>query len=205
MKINKIRFKRNGVMLLFENAEPLLLNKDIFNKSGLSVGSELETEDSDELLKISTITDAKTKALQLLARRSHSIYELSLKLVKRNFDKNIINLIISQLVSDNYLDDRKFALLFAEEKLYKQRNSLNKVKADLIKRGISKAICEDIISKYQDDEIILNNIKFLAEKKYIFLKQKYSDSDVIKNKVLEYLFRKGFDIEQSRKVLDSII
>jgi len=202
MIINKIRFKRNGVTLLFKNAEPLLLNTDVFNKSGLTVGCELGSVESEELSSMSAFVDAKTKALQLLMRRSHSVSELRLKLIKRDFDKEIINKILNQLVEDRYLDDKQFAFLFAEEKIFKKRNSLNKVLADLLQRGISKSICADIIDKYQSDKIILDNIKILADRKTVFLEHKYSDKIILKKKIFEYLFRKGFEIEHIKSVID---
>ncbi len=201
MIIKKIKTRRNGVLLNFDNFDDVILNKDVFNKSMLSVGIDISEDELEKLILLSSEIDVKTKALQLLTRRSHSALELKNKLLKRNFGADIISKILIQLEERNYLDDENFAFLFAEEKITKKKQSLNKVKADLFQRGISKQIIDEIIEKYQDDEIILKNIKYLADKKLSFLQHKYSDNEVLKHKIVEYLFRKGYEFEKIKLVI----
>lgn len=202
MIVKKIRQKRIGVLIIFDDFESKVLNKDVFNKSGLFVGAELSKDELNQLLRLSSKIDVRTKAYQLLSRRSHSVSELRMKLLKKQFDEDIITDTLKSLVDNQYLDDRKFAFLFADEKIGEKKYSVNKVKAELFKRGISKSIINDISDKYQDDEIILKNIKNLSDKKILFLQHKYSDEQIIKQKVFEYLFRKGFEAEKIRMILN---
>jgi len=201
MIVKKIRQKRIGVLIIFEDFESQVLNKDVFNKSGLFVGADLSENELNKLLRLSAEIDVKTKAYQLLARRSHSVLELRMKLLKKQFDKEIVSATLNSLLENHYLDDKKFAFLFADEKIRKKNYSVNKVKAELFKRGISKPIINEIIEKYQDDEIILKNIRNLSDKKILFLQHKYSDEQVIKQKTFEYLSRKGFEAEKIKAIL----
>ena len=201
MIIKNIKARRNGILLAFYKYDDVLLSKDVFNKSGLSVETELSQEELDLLIRLSAEVGVKIKALQLLARRSHSVLELKNKLLKRNYDNEIISKILHQLEQNNYLDDRKFAFLFAEEKIERNKQSMNKVKSDLFKRGISKTIISEVTEKYQNNDIILKNIKSLTDKKISFMKQKYSDENILRNKLFEYLFRKGFEIEEIKLVI----
>jgi len=203
MIVKKIRQKRIGVLIIFDDFESQVLNKDVFNKSGLFVGADLSENELNKLLRLSAEIDVRTKAYRLLARRSHSVSELRMKLLKKQFDEEIVSATLNSLLENHYLDDKKFAFLFADETIRNKKYSVNKVKAELLKRGISKSIINEIIEKYQDDEIILNNIKNLSEKKILFLQHKYSNEQVIKQKTFEYLFRKGFEAEKIRMILNN--
>ncbi len=147
------------------------------------VGKKIDKDVLDKILIESESKMAFSKASDLLATRLHSKDELKLKLIKKGFSKDAINLAINKLEDYGYINDAEFANLFVQSnsKLSKQM-----LKNKLATKGISSQIINDVLSNISaDDE--LENAKKLAEK---YLKNKNFDD--YKNKLCAFLARKGF-------------
>lgn len=147
------------------------------------VGKKIEKNVLDKILIESESKMAFGKASDLLATRLHSKDELKLKLIKKGFSKDAINLAINKLEDYGYINDAEFANLFVQSnsKLSKQM-----LKNKLSTKGISSQIIDDVISSISADDEFENAIR-LAEK---YLKNK--NLDECKDKLYAFLARKGF-------------
>ncbi|NOX19161.1 MAG: regulatory protein RecX [Chlorobi bacterium] len=192
MKLLEKRIKGNYANLIFSGGEEIKIHVDFLTEFNLEAGEEIEFSIVKTLKEISKKHEAKLKALNLLARRAHSKRELTIKLLQRKIEKEIIEQIIPELERAGFLNDADFARLYAEEKISRKRLGPLKIKSELIKKGISKEIIDETISAI-DRDTIYRNCKYLLEKKMNFIRE--TDERKLRNKLYSYLNSKGYEAE----------
>ena len=112
------------------------------------------------------VVDAKTvrlKAMDLLARREHSVKELLRKLSERYEDWELISTVVSQLIEDNLVSDTRFAEMYVRSRIGKQFGPI-KIKNDLRERGVSDH--NITLAMNEADQDWLQLIQKLSKKKY---------------------------------------
>lgn len=78
---------------------------------------------------------AYVSAIRLLAKRDHSTVELTRKLRQREHDEEAIEEALADLVSANYLNDERYAELYAEQRMNHGYGPLS-IRSKLAERGI---------------------------------------------------------------------
>src|SRR3989339_605248 len=141
MKIVKVKkCGRNRVEILFDNDKNAALAYEVFLKNQLKLNQEISEEFLSFLFDEDQKYQVKQSALNYLARRQHSKSEIKTKLRQKKFDKTLVELTLDELEQNYYVDDRSFAKLFADEKVKAKNWGKNKIKSELIKRGVSSKI-----------------------------------------------------------------
>lgn len=196
MLVLSITKKGNNVLVTFDDNAELLLNYNVFIDSMLRRNDNIDKKRFEELKSLNELYKIKTSALNLLGRRQHSKRELYQKIIKKGFDKELSLKVLDDLSRINYLNDREFAEKFAEEKMKRGKCGINKIKADLIKKGIDKEIIQEIEIKYNANDDIVENVVHLAQRKLEQLKKKEDDTRKIKSKLYSHLLGKGFTTDQ---------
>ena len=205
MKILKITKGKSGDVVVFlDNDEKLFLAYEVLLKNGLRKGDEI-SEDLFSYLVTENQKFIKKRALSLLARRMHSVSELRIKLLQKKYKKELIEEVLKGLTESKILDDQKFALLFAEEKSGGKSWGKSKIKAELIKRGISRDTIDDILSNFASDLDDFQMALELGRKKLRLISAKKPDSRKASQKIMSYLYNKGFDFEICRQVAKELI
>jgi regulatory protein len=130
-------------------------------------------------------------AVRVLARRDHSVAELERKLLDKGFPAAVVEELIARLEKSGYLDDRRFAGLWAESAVRNGRGYGPRLRLELTRRGVSREIVADVLAgiaaAYGEKETLAR----LAERKFArFDPQTASDRD--KRRVFAYLQRRGF-------------
>lgn len=87
--------------------------------------------------------------------------------------------IISKLISKGYVDDRRFAEFWVENRFVKKGVSKKRLSMELMKKGVVRDIIDEVLDGRNDEEEIL---KIIAKKR-----NKYDDE-----KLINYLVRQGF-------------
>ena len=107
------------------------------------------------------------------------------------FDSTISD-ILETLTKKHYLDDYAFAEYYAENRFTKKGISKKRLKMELMKKGVSNTIIEQVLSSnLRNDE---EEIKKVIAKK----RNKYDDV-----KLIQYLVRQGFDFELARNLVQT--
>lgn len=130
---------------------------------------------------------ALNSAYRFLARRDHSIYELRQKLLRKNFDGQVIDSVINRLLELDYLDDLEFARSFIRHCQKIRQMGPVRIFYELRKRGVSREIIDISSDEYSEDlekDIIL---------KIILSKLELGKRE---DKIIQYLQRKGFYLEK---------
>jgi len=154
-------------------------------------------EEKELLLK------GKKRALRLLERKDYSRKELIDKLKKEGYTENLVDKIIEYIDSYHYLDDSRVAGNYIRSRMgYKSKRELE---YKLKQKGISEEEIDAAMGEnYKNEENIPQ--EEVAIRKFL---QKYqiNDESVIdvsleeKQKLAAKLYRKGFDLDKIRKIL----
>jgi len=206
MKISKIVNKdAKNVLVHFDNDEVLFLSVDIFYKSGLKKNDEISDDRFSALIKENRLFHIRQRAFRYLGRRQHSTSELRIKLKQKGYETEFINEVLEDLKQKDYLDDTKFAEMFVEEKIKLKLWGEQKLRSELIKRGINSKIISDVLRNIISDEDKLNNAKIIASKKYDTLKNRNLENDVIKRKLFTFLNSRGYNYDVIKEVCEKRI
>lgn len=115
------------------------------------------------------------------------------------FDK-MISLIISKLKEYKFIDDLEFVRFWIEQRTKFKNKPIRVIEFELRQKGISKDLIEEALSKFDEKkDLDLENAKKLAEKKLDFYRSLSSQKR--REKVTNYLLRKGFNYDTVKKVL----
>lgn len=142
--------------------------------------------------KIYTPKQALLKAASYCAYQERAQQEVRDKLYEWGLHQEDVEEIISQLISDNFLNEERFAIAYTLGKLrikswgrikIKQSLKLKRVSDPLIKIAFSKIDLDEYESKLND----------LIDKKQVSLKDK--DPYILKNKLFQYALSRGFESE----------
>ena len=206
MNVSKIVKKdARNVIIHFDNDEVLFLSVDIFYKSGLKKNDEISDDRFSSLIKENRLFHIKQRAFRYLGRRQHSTSELRIKLKQKGYETELINQVLDDLKQKNYLDDTKFAEMFVEEKIKLKLWGEQKLRSELIKRGIKSEIISDVIRNKVSDQDKLSYAMILASKKYETLRNRNVDKDVIKRKLITFLNSYGYNYDVIKEVCDELI
>jgi regulatory protein len=203
MIISSIRKRRNGVEVIFDDNSKILVDYRVVVDNGLRKNDDLTTEQVNKLLAQSEKLKLKDSAFRLLGMRHHSKYEIAQKLIRKGFERQGVETILNELVEKGFLNDTEFAKAYFTERQNKKRVGINKIRAELIKKGIDKKIIEDLLA-VEDSSISEETAFELASKKLKSLIHKESDARKIKQKISASLFSKGFDFDLIRKTIDKL-
>ncbi len=203
--ISLAKKNENDVAIIFDTGERLILSYELVLKKGLRRDLNIDEDLYHLLIDENRKYFVKIKAARLLSRRIHSINELKLKLRKSGYEPRHIEQVITEFSELNYLDDKKFAVQFIEEKKKLKRWGNNKIKAELSKRGVQQQIISDLLKTSDSDTDDMSNAVSLAEKKFRLIQKREIDRKKIKAKLMNYLFSKGFEYDVIRDVVNKLI
>ena len=203
MRITSIRKRRSDVEIVFEDQSKIIVGYKVVVDNGLRRNDDLTEEQINELLTQTEKLKIRDSAFRLLGRRAHSVFEISQKLARKGFRKELIEIVISDLKGNNYLNDDNFSQAFVNERLAKRKSGINKIRAELIRKGVNKKSIEFALEGI--DRSSSESTAFaLANKKLKSLKQKENDKRKIRQKISAFLYSKGFETEIIIKVTNQL-
>lgn len=204
MIITEVNKKGNYVDVTFSNEEVITVHYEIFLEFHLYKNEKIELSKLKQILDAEEIRRIKKLTFYYLGRRSHSLKELKDKLMKKEYKKILIEEALTQLSKFGYVDDSKFAKQYYEEKTFRKKKGVNKIKAELIKKGVSNRIIDEICRENNENDIHYENARFYAEKKIKFLRKKDLSEYQLKQKIYSHLMYKGFTMDVINKVFSKI-
>ena len=140
------------------------------------------------------------KAERFCAYRERCTYEIKQKLRELGADENTGAKIISSLTEDEYLNDERFAKLFASGKFRIKRWGKNKIRAGLRLKKIPDNFIWNALDAI-DEAAYMETLHHLAEKKGKEVKSKNTREK--NQKIGMFLLSRGFESELIWKALKS--
>jgi len=140
-------------------------------------------------------SDIYNKALDILSRREHSKKEVFQKLKSKFSELDLINDVISKLLDNNLIDDKRFAEHYVAARKRKGFGS-KKIGYELMTKGIDESISTLVINESGDWDSLASNV---FHKKF---KSGISDDFKIKAKQKNFLINRGFSFEEIESVFN---
>ncbi|NMH28213.1 regulatory protein RecX [Flavobacterium silvaticum] len=148
--------------------------------------------------KVYSVEEARKKMEYFCSYQDRCHAEVSARLRDMGMISQAIDVIMTKLIQDNYLNEERFARSFARGKHRIKGWGIPRITSELKLRSISLANIKAALTEIPADDYHENFDK-LAEKKW----QTTLEKDLLKKKkkVADFLLRKGFE---SQLVLDKI-
>jgi regulatory protein len=118
----------------------------------MSDNSSLEIFPSSELEQLTAVKplDVRVAAMDLLARREHTLRELRRKLQRRFADAAIVEAELQRLADENLQSDRRFAATFVRQRAARGKGPL-RLRQEMRERGLSDSNIEDAMTDTEVD------------------------------------------------------
>ena len=142
---------------------------------------------SDEELE--NIKTVRNVALNLLARREHSQYELQQKLSQRSHSSDVVEIVIERLQQEDLLSDTRYSESYARVRANKGYGPL-RIRQELRERGVAKETVAEVL-----DDITENWLEILQrahDKK--FNSAQLGDATE-RAKRIRFLQQRGFELD----------
>ncbi len=138
------------------------------------------------------IIEDKLMKYVLFKKRTEN--EIRQKCKTLNYEENYIEEILEHLKECKYIDDDCYVDKYIKNVMKLKQVSINEIKIDLLRRGISKDLIEKHITE-ELEEYETNSAISLAEKKI---------KTMDKEKLKRYLLNKGFSYINISKAIDNL-
>ena len=93
---------------------------------------------------------ARKDALRLLSFRARSVEELRLRLLKKRYEKDTVDDVIEYFSGHGFLDDEKFARLYAISRLQSRPSGKKQIAFDLKNKGVPPSVISRTLGNLED-------------------------------------------------------
>lgn len=197
MKIQAIKpqvHRRDRRTIYLDNGDVFGISEDVLLSHPVKVGDELSAEDIQALKDADDAIKVREAAFRLLSYRQRSRAELTTRLIEKDFDRHEIQSTIEYLTKKGYLDDEKFALAFARDKVRNKHIGPFALKMELIPHRLDANLTEMVLTEIYQEFPIDDLIDSLLDKKHINSGEKPGPKQ--KKRIIDFLKRKGFSWDQ---------
>lgn len=166
----------------------------------LKENSEITEQRYNYIMEYMIYTKAKDKAYKFLGYKARSEKEVRDKLTKENYPQEIIDRIIELFKHYNYINDENYTKAYINNRIKFKPRAKRMLKYELAQKGIDSDTIENIIDSSNIDEtdIAIN----LLQKK---LKNKKDIEQKEKQRIYNYMLRRGFDYETINKAFKEVL
>ena len=142
---------------------------------------------------------AKVKAGNYCAYQERTHQEVRDKLYELGLYSDEVEQVLTELISENYINEERFARTFASGKFRLKHWGRRKIMYELKHRNIS-SYCIDKALKEITDEEYKRVVMLLIDRKF---NQTSGEEFIVKNKIARYLIGKGFETELVWSILNN--
>lgn len=203
MKITKIepQKRKNRVNIYVNDDFALGIDKEVMFKYNLKIDMEVDNNFIENILLAEEENKALNYTLKLLSYRQRSEKEIYDALKRKGYIDKHIESVIASCIEKKYLNDREFAKSFANDKINLNKYGPERIRHELILKGVPKIIIDEIVDFDRDEQYEL--AKEVANKK--FNSYRNDDKKDIFRKMSHFLKRRGFSYEIISKVVREIL
>ena len=138
----------------------------------------------------------RKKALELLAPRDHTPYQLAVKLKRRGYQNDIVEELIEHLIAENLLNEFRFAELWIQSRLRRRPEGRTSLFGGLLKAGVGRGAAEKALNEALTEEVQEDILRRAAEKML-------GKKGMTRQKLVAALQAKGFRYSSVRHLLES--
>ncbi len=189
---------RAEYILRFSDGASFCIPTDYAHTLNLSEG-EAFTEEERELLRHNAeLLSAYRKGLELAARSEHCRAALQRKLEQRGFSAEASLVTVERLSEEGAVDDRRYAEMWAADRLRRRPASHSYICAELRSRGVAAIDAEAALNQIADTDPTLIDQACLRAAAKLF--GRYAQEQ----NLIQALLKRGFSIAQIRSSLNEL-
>ena len=199
----KVQKKNSFRFSLFIQDKFLIgVSDSTLTRFNLRKGTLVTPEILRELIKEEDTWALKEYFIRLLGRRDHARNELRDKARKKGYPLTTIEEVLDELTEKKYINNRSFAKKFAHDKFEFNKWGINKIRAELFKKGISEREINIVLATISDVDQ-LETVRELVEKN----KRKFRRAEPTKRrkKIFDFLLRKGYSSSSILSIIDRLL
>ncbi|HWP82767.1 MAG TPA: RecX family transcriptional regulator [Bacteroidota bacterium] len=183
------------------------VSADVLQKFDLHINQRIDDQTVERITTAEAQHRAQSIALNYISYRPRSSKEIVDHLMRKGYKKELAQKIVKNLQSMKYVDDTEFARMFVRDRLKRRPSGYSMLRHALIARGISPAVVEKVLKEYVSDEKQLEAARMLAEKRLGSFNGSHSNLDQrkLRNRIFNYLLRRGFSTEVAQKTVRTLI
>jgi regulatory protein len=158
--------QRYNIYLVEGNGDTYGFSVDeaILVEFGLRKGLELEETTIEQLIRQDTIQKSYLLAINYLSYRMRSRKEMNDYLIQKDVEEEHITIIMERLTKEGLLNDRQFAEAFTLTRMNTSSKGPLLVKRELMEKGVSAIIAEDVVTLYTYDTQFEKAMKWANKK-----------------------------------------
>ena len=116
--------RRARYTIKLDNGDVFGISEDVLLTSGIASGDTIDQDRIDEVLNLEYKSKIYNSALHLLHYRTRSKYELTSRLLEKDYPLSAVKSVIEQLESMGYVNDRQFVKAFIRDSVNLKNGSL---------------------------------------------------------------------------------
>lgn len=195
MIITEVRSRRKRQVQLYLDGEAAVrIAEEVWERSALRPGDEIDDDRLKELLEESGRYMAREKALWLLEYRQHSKKELEDK-ISRTLPRQAAREAVAKMEELGLTDDAGFAAEYARMLVDRKGYAPRRAIYELGLKGIDRDTAQNAVDALQVD--VTENILRITERKY----PRLAEDEKEYNRAVQTLQRLGYSYDQIRKAL----
>ncbi|MBN2120134.1 MAG: regulatory protein RecX [Candidatus Omnitrophica bacterium] len=154
------------------------------------------------MLNNKQLGQARKAALRLLKYRPRSEKELERRLRLKKIPAQLVELVLGELKKTSLIDDARFAKIWTQDRL-KKGYGPRRIEKELNEKGLDRQI---IAGSIKNARTFLNASPVLNEllEKRLRRFKKQDDRLKTKQKLFNYLYRRGFELDHVRRYIDEL-
>ena len=148
-----------------------------------------------------TEEQALQKLAALCSQSEHCTLEMKEKMTRWGIDEDAQQRVVEYLVANRYVDDRRYARSFVNDKLKYNKWGPRKIEQSLWMKHIDESILREALDDVDNEEYISVLRPLLTSKR----KTTKAETDYEMNqKLLRFAIGRGFTFEQVKEVIDDV-
>lgn len=182
--------RKNRKNIFFDDGSVFGVSEDVFLSIPIKIGDIISDQKLNDILESESKSKVYNSAINLLSYRMRSKSELNERLIRKGYSKDIITDVINILELKGYIDDEKFAIAFAKEKVKNKLIGPNALKFEISSHNLDIDLVDNTIDSIYEmfpQEMIINRL--IAKWK---VGSSIKNDLHAKSKVINRLKNKGF-------------
>ena len=139
----------------------------------------------------------------LISKQSRTRKEIIDKLKRKEYNNDIITLLIEEAEENGLIDDKRYAFAYASDRMNFYKSGRNLIKMKLLQKGVDKELIEKAL------EYTFRNVDEYKQALDIARKRARSykklDEKVIARRLTSYIVRRGFSFDTALRVTKAIV
>lgn len=189
--------KKDRVNVYLDGKFGFGIDLDNFVILNLRVGQELTETEIGRIVKKADFQKILEKLLNFMMIRPKSEKEVRDWLYRKKVVESMHRDLFIKVKQFDLLDDTKFARWWIETRQLFRPKPKRILQMELMKKGINKEIISEVLSETEVDEGKI--ARDLLQKRSVYWKR--VEKDKLKQKMIEYLVRKGFGFEIAKNAV----